>query len=83
MKPDSAETVFLPERSLVNGVQALTDEEVNGEYGLVINGHSLVGDACGICHSETHKLHFSENRPAPPVFFLLSSASHFSEGVCT
>lgn len=53
MKPDSAETVFLPERSLVNGVQALTDEEVNGEYGLVINGHSLVGDACGICHSET------------------------------
>ncbi|XP_024908720.1 phospholipid-transporting ATPase ID-like isoform X2 [Cynoglossus semilaevis] len=41
MKPDSAETVFLPERSLVNGVQALTDEEVNGEYGLVINGHSL------------------------------------------
>ncbi|KAM7415669.1 hypothetical protein PAMA_017953 [Pampus argenteus] len=42
MKPDTAEdAVFLQERTLGNGVKAIRDEVVNGEYGLVINGHSL------------------------------------------
>uniref|UniRef100_A0A3Q3KLL6 Phospholipid-transporting ATPase n=1 Tax=Monopterus albus TaxID=43700 RepID=A0A3Q3KLL6_MONAL len=41
MKPDAADSVLLPERTLVKGVKVITDEEVNGEYGLVINGHSL------------------------------------------
>ncbi|XP_069379069.1 phospholipid-transporting ATPase ID-like isoform X2 [Paralichthys olivaceus] len=41
MKPDSVDSVFLPGRSLVKGVKVMTDEVVNGEYGLVINGHSL------------------------------------------
>uniref|UniRef100_A0A3Q0S9R4 Phospholipid-transporting ATPase n=1 Tax=Amphilophus citrinellus TaxID=61819 RepID=A0A3Q0S9R4_AMPCI len=37
MKPDAAEnSVFLPEMDKV-----VTDEVVSGEYGLVINGHSL------------------------------------------
>uniref|UniRef100_I3K881 Phospholipid-transporting ATPase n=1 Tax=Oreochromis niloticus TaxID=8128 RepID=I3K881_ORENI len=40
MKPDAAEnSVFLPEMD--KGVKVVTDEVVNGEYGLVINGHSL------------------------------------------
>ncbi|KAE8291718.1 Phospholipid-transporting ATPase ID [Larimichthys crocea] len=42
MKPDAVEdSVFLPERTLGKSVKVLTDEVVNGEYGLVINGHSL------------------------------------------
>nr|XP_057927431.1 probable phospholipid-transporting ATPase IM isoform X2 [Doryrhamphus excisus]XP_057927432.1 probable phospholipid-transporting ATPase IM isoform X2 [Doryrhamphus excisus] len=42
MKPDASEDpVFLPPRTLAKSVAALTDEAVNGEYGLVINGHSL------------------------------------------
>uniref|UniRef100_UPI003AAD7995 phospholipid-transporting ATPase ID-like isoform X1 n=2 Tax=Centroberyx gerrardi TaxID=166262 RepID=UPI003AAD7995 len=42
MKPDAAEdAVFQPERTLGKGVRAIRDEVVNGEYGLVINGHSL------------------------------------------
>lgn len=42
MKPDPAEdSVFLPERSVKVG-----DEVAEGEYGLVINGHSLV------CHKK-------------------------------
>ncbi|XP_040898069.1 phospholipid-transporting ATPase ID-like [Toxotes jaculatrix] len=41
MKPDEVDSVFLPERSLVKGVKVIPDEVVNGEYGLVINGHSL------------------------------------------
>ncbi|KAM6953984.1 phospholipid-transporting ATPase ID-like [Aplochiton taeniatus] len=42
MKPDStADAVFLPERSLGKGLKAISDEEVNGDYGLVINGPSL------------------------------------------
>lgn len=41
MKPEAAEnSVFLPEMD--KGVKVVTDEVVNGEYGLVINGHSLV-----------------------------------------
>lgn len=41
MKPDAAEnSEFLPEMD--KGVKVVTDEVVNGEYGLVINGHSLV-----------------------------------------
>lgn len=43
MKPDAdEESVFLPERSLGKGVKVVRDEVANGEYGLVINGHSLV-----------------------------------------
>ncbi|KAM7391144.1 hypothetical protein PAMP_021856 [Pampus punctatissimus] len=42
IKPDTAEdSVFLQERTLGNGVNVIRDEVVNGEYGLVINGHSL------------------------------------------
>ncbi|KAG7489375.1 phospholipid-transporting ATPase ID-like [Solea senegalensis] len=41
MKPDTPESMFLPERTAVNGVKLMTDEVVSGEYGLVINGHSL------------------------------------------
>lgn len=39
MKPDAVEdSVFLPESS----VKVIRDEVADGEYGLVINGHSLV-----------------------------------------
>lgn len=39
MKPNTAEdSVFLPEGS----VKTMADEVANGDYGLVINGHSLV-----------------------------------------
>lgn len=39
MKPNTAEdSVFLPDGS----VKTVADEVANGEYGLVINGHSLV-----------------------------------------
>ncbi|XP_040010343.1 phospholipid-transporting ATPase ID-like isoform X4 [Xiphias gladius] len=41
MKPDGADSVFLSERSLVKGMRVIKDEVVNGEYGLVISGHSL------------------------------------------
>ncbi|XP_056232337.1 phospholipid-transporting ATPase ID isoform X1 [Seriola aureovittata] len=41
MKPDAVDSMFFPQKTLVNGVKAITDEVVNGEYGLVINGHSL------------------------------------------
>uniref|UniRef100_A0A4W6FKN8 Phospholipid-transporting ATPase n=1 Tax=Lates calcarifer TaxID=8187 RepID=A0A4W6FKN8_LATCA len=41
MKPDAADSSFLSERTSVKGVKAITDEVVNGEYGLVISGHSL------------------------------------------
>ena len=46
MKPDDAvdDSVFLPESTLGNRNEAASDELVNGEYGLVINGHSLVRD---------------------------------------
>ncbi|XP_013870106.1 phospholipid-transporting ATPase ID isoform X2 [Austrofundulus limnaeus] len=41
MKPSAAEnSVFLPEEK-GEGVKPMKDEVVNGEYGLVINGHSL------------------------------------------
>lgn len=40
MKANEADdSVFLPESS----VKVIADEVANGEYGLVINGHSLVG----------------------------------------
>lgn len=42
MKPDTADSVLLPERTLGKGVKVIADEVANGEYGLVINGHSLV-----------------------------------------
>ena len=43
MKPDVVEdSVFLSERTLGKSVKVVTDEVANGEYGLVINGHSLV-----------------------------------------
>uniref|UniRef100_A0A674D8U0 Phospholipid-transporting ATPase n=1 Tax=Salmo trutta TaxID=8032 RepID=A0A674D8U0_SALTR len=32
---------FMPERTLGNKPKVVRDEEVNGDYGLVINGHSL------------------------------------------
>ncbi|XP_073321961.1 phospholipid-transporting ATPase ID-like [Pagrus major] len=42
MKPDVVEdSVFLSERTLGKSVKVVTDEVANGEYGLVINGHSL------------------------------------------
>ncbi|TNN25392.1 Phospholipid-transporting ATPase ID [Liparis tanakae] len=41
MKPEE-DSVFPPERSLGSSVEVMADEVVNGEYGLVINGHSLV-----------------------------------------
>lgn len=58
MKPDAAEnSEFLPEMD--KGVKVVTDEVVNGEYGLVINGHSLVHtynfSLCACCHSQTLK----------------------------
>lgn len=40
MKP-AEDSVFLTERTL-KGVKGIADEVANGEYGLVINGHSLV-----------------------------------------
>lgn len=50
MKPDAVEdSVFLPERTLGKSVKVLTDEVVNGEYGLVINGHSLVRHTNFLC----------------------------------
>lgn len=43
MKPDTTEnSEFLLEGASGKGVKVITDEVVNGEYGLVINGHSLV-----------------------------------------
>ena len=45
MKPDAVDdSVFMPERTLGNRKEVMSDELVNGEYGLVINGHSLVRD---------------------------------------
>ncbi|XP_042278201.1 phospholipid-transporting ATPase ID-like isoform X1 [Thunnus maccoyii] len=42
MKPDALEDLaFLQERTRGKGVKVVRDEVVNGEYGLVINGHSL------------------------------------------
>lgn len=39
MKPNAEEdSVLLPERN----VKVVSDEVANGEFGLVINGHSLV-----------------------------------------
>ncbi|KAM6944471.1 phospholipid-transporting ATPase ID-like isoform 1-T3 [Lycodopsis pacificus] len=40
MKPEE-DSVLLPERTLGKGVKVIPDEVVNGDYGLVINGHSL------------------------------------------
>jgi len=43
MKPDAADnSEFMPEETLGKAVKVITDEVVDGEYGLVINGHSLV-----------------------------------------
>lgn len=43
MKPNSLEdSVFLPERTHGKRPKVMADEVVHGEYGLVINGHSLV-----------------------------------------
>lgn len=43
MKPDMAEGMsFLPERILGKPGSAIKDEVVDGDYGLVINGNSLV-----------------------------------------
>ncbi|XP_061672194.1 probable phospholipid-transporting ATPase IM [Syngnathoides biaculeatus] len=42
MKPSASEDyVFLPERPLGKTTKGVTDEPVNGEYGLIINGPSL------------------------------------------
>lgn len=38
MKPETADDAVV----LGKGVKGMADEVVNGEYGLVINGHSLV-----------------------------------------
>lgn len=43
MSPDTEQDKFLiPEIILGNTPKVVQDENVNGEYGLVINGHSLV-----------------------------------------
>lgn len=43
MKPETAEdSVFLSEAATGKGAEAAEDEAVSGDYGLVINGHSLV-----------------------------------------
>ncbi|CAN9512852.1 unnamed protein product [Ophioblennius macclurei] len=41
MRPAAAADSLLSERIVGKSVTAMTDEAVNGEYGLVINGHSL------------------------------------------
>ncbi|KAM8865930.1 phospholipid-transporting ATPase ID-like [Synchiropus picturatus] len=42
MKPNAAEdSVFLPDGLLGKGAKILSDEVANGDYGLVISGHSL------------------------------------------
>uniref|UniRef100_A0A3B3HUL8 Phospholipid-transporting ATPase n=1 Tax=Oryzias latipes TaxID=8090 RepID=A0A3B3HUL8_ORYLA len=42
MKPETAEdSVFLSEAATGKGAEAAEDEAVSGDYGLVINGHSL------------------------------------------
>ncbi|XP_053727636.1 phospholipid-transporting ATPase ID-like [Synchiropus splendidus] len=42
MKPNAAEdSVFLPDGVLGKGAMMLSDEAANGDYGLVISGHSL------------------------------------------
>lgn len=51
MKPDAADSVLLPERTLGKSVKVIADEVANGEYGLVINGHSLV------CHKKFTNYH--------------------------
>lgn len=46
MKPSAVDdSVFQPERS----AKVIADEVADGEYGLVINGHSLV------CHRKLQK----------------------------
>ncbi|XP_059192884.1 phospholipid-transporting ATPase ID-like [Centropristis striata] len=40
MKP-AEDSVFLPEAAVGKGAKVITDEVVDGEYGLVVNGHSL------------------------------------------
>ncbi|KAL7392651.1 hypothetical protein ABVT39_027738 [Epinephelus coioides] len=35
------DSTFLPERAVGKGGKVITEELVNGEYGLVVNGHSL------------------------------------------
>lgn len=48
MKPDAAEdSVFSTGKS----VEVVADEVANGEYGLVINGHSLVPLPVDLVHT--------------------------------
>lgn len=58
MCPDSEPDKFLiPEIILGNTPKMVPDENVNGDYGLVINGHSLVRETVSIT----------------PLYFLLSN----------
>lgn len=57
MKTDAAEdSVLLPE------VKVVADEVANGEYGLVINGHSLVrlDWFTGFCHWPVYRIYTHE-----------------------
>lgn len=50
MSPDSPdEPPYMKRRIMGKTPQVVMDEEVDGEYGLVINGHSLVR------HTHTHR----------------------------
>ena len=42
MKPGAEEDMYVSKRILGNSPKIVPDEVINGEYGLVINGHSLV-----------------------------------------
>lgn len=42
MKPNAAENSEILSEETSEGVKLMKDEAINGEYGLVINGHSLV-----------------------------------------
>lgn len=58
MCPDTEQDKFLiPEIILGNTPKVVQDENVNGDYGLVINGHSLVRERVSIT----------------PLYFLLSN----------
>lgn len=56
MQPSTEQDKFLiPEVILGNTPKVVQDENVNGEYGLVINGHSLVRNTClPLCLSKSN-----------------------------
>lgn len=50
----SDEPPYLESRIMGKKSRVLLDEKVDGEYGLVINGHSLVRHSCA--HTHTNRL---------------------------